>query len=90
MDIRPPKYLESWLVDMIDDAVALIAFAVLFSIAKALTGSASLNIMDILVWPLVEIFGSLALGAVLGFGISLGFRFFKSRANRMILFHTFH
>ena len=68
-----------------DDAVALIAFAILFSIAKALSGNPSLNVMDILVWPLVEIFGSLILGALLGFGISLGFRFFKSRANRSIL-----
>ena len=68
-----------------DDAVALIAFAVLFSIAKALAGNTSLNVMDILVWPLVEIVGSLVLGAALGFGIILGFRFFKSRANRSIL-----
>ena len=68
-----------------DDAVALIAFAILFSVAKALTGNTSLNVMDVLVWPLVEIFGSLVLGALLGFGISLGFRFFKSRANRSIL-----
>ena len=68
-----------------DDAVALIAFAILFSIAKALSGSASLNVLDILVWPLVEIFGSLALGTLLGLGIALGFRFFKSRANRSIL-----
>ncbi len=68
-----------------DDAVALIAFAILFSIAKTLSGNASLSVMDILVWPLVEIFGSLALGALLGLGISLGFRFFKSRANRSIL-----
>ena len=68
-----------------DDAVALIAFAILFSISKALATDSGLNIMDTLVWPLVEIVGSLALGALLGFGISLGFRFFKSRANRSIL-----
>ena len=68
-----------------DDAVALIAFAILFSISKALAGNTALNVMDILVWPLVEIIGSLVLGAALGFGIALGFRFFKSRANRSIL-----
>ena len=68
-----------------DDAVALIAFAILFSISKALSTNSGLNIMDTLVWPLVEIAGSLALGALLGFSISLGFRFFKSRANRSIL-----
>lgn len=68
-----------------DDAVALIAFAILFSISKALASNTALNVMDILVWPLVEIFGSLALGAFLGFAISFGFKFFKSRANRSIL-----
>lgn len=68
-----------------DNAVALIAFAVLFSISKSLSSDTALNVMDILVWPLVEIIGSLMLGALLGFGITLGFRFFKSRANRSIL-----
>ena len=68
-----------------DDAVALIAFAILFSISKALAGNTALNVMDVLLWPRVEIIGSLVLGAALGFGISLGFRFFKSRANRSIL-----
>ena len=68
-----------------DDAVALIAFAILFSISKALAGNTALNVMDVLVWPLVEIIGSLVLGAALGFGIALGFSFFKSRANRSIL-----
>lgn len=68
-----------------DDAVALIAFAILFSISKALTSNTALNVMDILLWPLIEIFGSLILGALLGFAISFGFKFFKSRANRSIL-----
>ena len=68
-----------------DDAVALIAFAILFSISKALAGNTAINVMDFLVWPLVEIATSLVLGAALGFGITLGFRFFKSRANRSIL-----
>lgn len=68
-----------------DDAVALIAFAILFSISKALASNTALNVMDILVWPLVEIFVSLILGAALGFGITFAFKFFKSRANRSIL-----
>ena len=68
-----------------DDAVALIAFAILFSIAKSLSNNTALNVMDILVWPIVEIATSLALGIALGFAISFGFKFFKSRANRSIL-----
>lgn len=71
-----------------DDAVALIAFAILFSIAKSLSSNTALNIMDILVWPLVEIIGSLVLGTALGFAISFGFKFFKSRANRSIMVIT--
>ena len=68
-----------------DDAVALIAFAILFSVAKSLSLNTALNVMDILVWPLVEIIASIALGALLGFAISFGFKFFKSRANRSIM-----
>ena len=67
-----------------DDAVALIAFSILFSISKSLSSDTSLNVMDILVWPLIEIFTSLILGAILGFLVSFGFKFFKSRANRSI------
>jgi len=68
-----------------DDAVALIAFAILFSISKSLSSNTALSVMDILVWPLVEIITSLALGAFLGLAISFGFKYFKSRANRSIL-----
>lgn len=68
-----------------DDAVALIAFSILFSISKAIASSSSISIMGIIVVPLIEIIASLALGAVLGFIISFGCRFFKSRANRMIM-----
>ena len=68
-----------------DDAVALIAFAILFSISKSLSNNTALNVMDILIWPIVEIATSLALGIALGFAISFGFKFFKSRANRSIL-----
>lgn len=71
-----------------DDAVALIAFAILFSISKSLSTNTALNVMDILVWPLVEIVTSLVLGAALGFAVSFGFKFFKSRANRSILIIT--
>ena len=68
-----------------DDAVALIAFSVLFSISKSLVTATSLSFVGVIVVPLIEIVASLALGALLGFLISLGCRFFKSRANRMIM-----
>lgn len=68
-----------------DDAVALIAFSILFSISKAIASSSSISIVGLLVVPIIEIIASLALGATLGFVVSFACRFFKSRANRMIL-----
>lgn len=68
-----------------DDAVALIVFEILFSIAKALAKGTSPDFMSIAVWPLVSIILSLAIGTGLGFLVSLGCKFFKSRANRLIM-----
>ena len=68
-----------------DDAVALIAFSILFSISKSIAGAAELSFVGIIVVPLIEIVASLALGAILGVIISFACKFFKSRANRMIL-----
>ncbi|MBQ0009425.1 MAG: cation:proton antiporter [Firmicutes bacterium] len=68
-----------------DDAVALIAFAVLFSLSKSLAGGTSVSVMEVLVVPLLEIIISVGLGAVLGLLVSLGCKFFKSRANRSIM-----
>lgn len=69
-----------------DDAVALIMFAVLFSVAKSLANPAvGISIMEVLIVPLLEILISIGLGATLGFIVSFGCKFFKSRANRMIM-----
>lgn len=68
-----------------DDAVALIAFEILFSIAKAMAKGTTPDFMSIAVWPLVSIIGSLLIGTGLGFLVSLGCKLFKSRANRMIM-----
>lgn len=68
-----------------DDAVALIAFSILFSISKSIAGAAELSFVGIIVVPLIEIVASLALGTILGVIISFACKFFKSRANRMIL-----
>lgn len=68
-----------------DDAVALITFAVLFALSKAFAGNGSVSAVEILLVPLIEIIGSLVVGTILGFLVSLGCKFFKSRANRMIM-----
>ncbi|MEA5145980.1 MAG: cation:proton antiporter [Candidatus Limiplasma sp.] len=68
-----------------DDAVGLIAFAVSISIAGSLASGAAMTVSNMLLLPLLEIIGSLVLGAVLGFLLSLCAGFFASRGNRLAL-----
>ena len=67
----------------LDDAAALILFAILFQLASALSGG-TITVYTILVKPLLEIIISLAVGTVLGLIISLMNGWFKSRNNRLI------
>ena len=67
----------------LDDAAALILFAILFQIATALAGG-TISVYTILVKPLLEIMISLVVGTALGFIISFMSRFFRSRNNRLI------
>lgn len=68
-----------------DDAVALIAFEILFSISKAIAKGTTPDFMSLVVWPVLSILASLVVGTGLGFLVTLGCKFFKSRANRMIM-----
>ena len=68
-----------------DDAVALIAFSILFSISKAMAKGANPSVLDLLVWPLVSILSSILVGGLLGLLVSLGCKLFKSRSNRIIM-----
>ena len=68
----------------LDDAAALILFAILFQLARGMSvGEYSLYSM--LAKPLLEILISLVIGAVLGFVISMMNKLFKSRNNRLVL-----
>ena len=67
----------------LDDAAALILFAILFQIASALAGG-TISFYAIIIKPLLEITISLGVGVVLGFIVSFSNRFFKSRNNRLI------
>ena len=67
----------------LDDAAALILFAILFQLATALAGG-TITVYTILIKPLLEIIISLAIGTILGFAISFMNSFFKSRNNRLI------
>ncbi len=68
----------------IDDAVGLVIFSVSYGIATAIS-QGSADIVSIVVEPLVEIVGSLALGLALGFLFSLCEKFFHSNSKRLSL-----
>ena len=69
----------------LDDAVALILFAILFQIATAIGGAGEFNLYNMLAKPLIEIALSLAIRAVLGLFISGINKIFKSRNNKLVL-----
>ncbi|MBQ6920675.1 MAG: cation:proton antiporter [Bacilli bacterium] len=69
----------------LDDAVALILFAILFQIASALSIGGSFDIYKMIFKPIIEILISLGIGAAFGFIISMLNKIFKSRNNRVIL-----
>jgi NhaP-type Na+/H+ or K+/H+ antiporter len=68
----------------LDDAVGLVLFAISFGISKALA-LGHVDVLSIVVEPLVEVVGSLALGAVMGFLLNFFERFFHSRSKRLSL-----
>lgn len=68
----------------LDDAVGLVVFAISKGVAKAFIGG-SLSVISVLVDPMVEIVGSLALGAILGWVFSLVEKYFNSNSKRLSL-----
>ena len=68
----------------IDDAVGLVLFAISFGVGNALL-LGHLDVLSILVEPILEVVGSLLLGAVTGYLISFFERFFHSRSKRLSL-----
>ena len=68
----------------LDDAVGLVVFAVSFGIAKTLI-SGSVDFVSIFINPLVEIFSSLVLGAVMGYILTQLEKLFNSNTNRLNL-----
>lgn len=66
----------------LDDAVGLIVFAVSFGIAKTLIAG-NVDIISIIVNPIVEIGGSLILGAIMGWILTQLEKMFNSNTNRL-------
>jgi NhaP-type Na+/H+ or K+/H+ antiporter len=72
----------------LDDAVGLVVFAVSFGIAKAISFG-TFSLVAILVNPLIEVFGSLLLGAVMGWLFTFLEQFFHSNSKRLSISLTF-
>lgn len=69
----------------VDDAVCLMLFSILSSVAKTVGKGDGFDIKETLVMPIVEILGSLVIGFAVGFVLSVATKFFLSRANRISL-----
>ena len=71
----------------LDDAVGLIIFAVSLGVAKTLHNG-ELSLISVIVDPLIEIFISLIVGAVIGWALSFFEKFFRSNTKRQALVVT--
>ena len=67
-----------------DDALGLMVFSISAAVAQGMLGG-TVTITSMLLTPLIEIVGSFALGAALGWLLALGARFFASRGNKLAL-----
>ena len=69
-----------------DDAIGLMVFAISLELAKTFAdGTKTINVMDVLVIPLLEIIASLGIGGLIGTALAFAAKVFKSRANRISL-----
>ena len=67
-----------------DDALGLMVFSVSASVAEGMLGGA-MTFQSMVLSPLIEIVGSLALGSFLGLVLGFCSRFFASRGNKLAL-----
>ncbi len=72
----------------IDDATALIMYSLSIALATALSGEKA-SVKELVLSPLIEIGGALAVGAILGFLFLLPLKHFKKDGNRLSLIIAF-
>lgn len=65
-----------------DDALGLMVFSISASVAGGMLGG-EITVKSMLLTPMIEIVGSLALGSAIGFALSMMCRFFHSRGNEL-------
>lgn len=68
-----------------DDALGLMLYAIMMAVARTIERGTALTVTTLLLKPLGEIFGSLALGVALGLVLVYVLRFFHSRGNKLTL-----
>lgn len=68
-----------------DDALGLMMYSIMIAIAKTIDSGAALSAMTLVVKPLIQIVGSLAMGVALGLLLTFVVRFFHSRGNKLAL-----
>ena len=64
-----------------DDAAALMAFSICSAVAQVMVSNTALSLSAMILNPLIEIFGSLLLGAVLGVVVSIISRWLKHKSD---------
>lgn len=69
----------------IDDASELIYFGFSIAIIQTILGGGSSNVVMLIVLPFLEILGSIFIGLILGFLLSLNTKYFTGRGNRTTL-----
>ena len=67
-----------------DDALGLMVFSISSSVAQGMLGG-EITLRSMVLSPLIEIVGSVVLGAALGLVLAIGARFFASRGNKLAL-----
>ena len=67
-----------------DDALGLMVYSISASVAEGMLGG-EITVQSMVLTPLIEIAGSVALGAALGWLLAFGARFFASRGNKLAL-----
>ena len=72
-----------------DDAIGLVVFSISIAISEVIVTGAAISFVSIILVPLIEIIGSIVLGALLGFLMKVLIKFFKSRNNHMIVIIAF-
>ncbi len=67
----------------LDDAVALVGFGIATAVAQMILTHQSGNLLQAIVYPLLEVGGSLLLGGLLGFLFSIPLKYYKEDSNRL-------